>query len=353
MAGVVITTPVPVEPYQGQKVLDATQPLSIVIEEAHTNGPRAITMAFQIAADVGFTNIMYSQAGIVPTGEGLTRLRLPDRLPSGRNYFWRIKGEDGANSSGWSNAAAFEILQPIVIGTPDPQSPVANVRVSNGTPEFKVRNGQSSGPYQPLWYNFQISDNQTFATVFANAIVNEGGGGETRYTMPQLPAPDKTFFWRVRISDGPNVGNWSRTESFRSPVAPAPTPSPGPGPSPGGGNPGNCASNNGSFIVVCIGSKYPEKLAPVGSLGERQANMMFLRDRIIEAGKCGGLNLGWNLKRGGPERSIDFLADRRGGGDMGVDIAADYDNIGNTLRLQWFEAGFGATWEAYPAVTCG
>ena len=36
--------------------------------------------------------------------------------------------------------------------------------------------------------------------------------------------------------------------------------------------------------------------------------MMFLRDRIIEAGKCGGLELGWNLKRGGPELSIDFMA---------------------------------------------
>ena len=107
-------------------------------------------MAFQIAADVGFTNVVFSQSGIVPTGEGLTRLRLPDRLASGRNYYWRIKGDDGANTSGWSNPSHFEILQPIVIGVPDPQSPVANVRVSNGTPEFKVRNGQSSGPYPSL-----------------------------------------------------------------------------------------------------------------------------------------------------------------------------------------------------------
>ena len=50
------------------------------------------------------------------------------------------------------------------------------------------------------------------------------------------------------------------------------------------------------------------------------ANMEFLRDRIIEAGKCGGMDLGWNLKRGGPDISIDFLAWRRSDGEMGVDL---------------------------------
>ena len=81
--------------------------------------------------------------------------------------------------------------------------------------------------------------------------------------------------------------------------------------------------------------------------------MMFIRDRIIEGGLCAGFQFGWNLKRGGPELSIDFLAWRRGDGDMGVDIAFDYDNIGNTLRLQWHEAGLGATYLAYPSPNCG
>ena len=187
-AGISVTVPTPVEPGVGQKVKDSDQPLSIVIEDAHTNGPRAITMSFDIAADIGFSNIVYAQKGIVPSGEGLTRLRLPDRLQPGRTYYWRTKADDGANSSPWSNAAHFELQQPIVIGVPALRSPTGNVRVSTGTPEFAVNNGNSSGPYDPLWYNFQISDNQAFAAIFANAIVTEGGGGETKYTMPQLPA---------------------------------------------------------------------------------------------------------------------------------------------------------------------
>ena len=58
---------------------------------------------------------------------------------------------------------------------------------------------------------------------------------------------------------------------------------------------------------------------------------MFLRDRIIEAGQCAGMNYGWNLKRGGPELSIDVIAWKRPDGNMGVDIGLDYDNIGTTL----------------------
>jgi hypothetical protein len=252
MEGISVTVPLPVEPGLGQKIKDADQPVSIVIEEARTNGPRPITMAFDIAADVGFTNLVFSRTGIAPTGEGLTRLRLPDRLQPGRTYYWRLKADDGANSSGWSNAAHFEIQQPIVIGVPVPLDPVGNDRVSTNTPEFRVRNGNSSGPHGELVYNFQVSENQSFSPVFTNAWVVENGG-ETRYTMPPLPAPDRTFFWRVRISDGPNVGAWSNVEAFRSPLpVVVPPPSPGPGPNPGG----DCVSSSPLAIVACERSKF-------------------------------------------------------------------------------------------------
>jgi hypothetical protein len=80
--------------------------------------------------------------------------------------------------------------------------------------------------------------------------------------------------------------------------------------------------------------------------------MGFLRDRMIEAGKCGGLDLGQNLKRGGPDLSIDFLVERRPQGDMGIDIAVDYDNTSEPLRLGWSEAGYGATYKSFPMGSC-
>ena len=178
--------------------------------------------------------------------------------------------------------------------------------------------------------------------------VNEGAG-ETTVKVPGDLPNNTTQYWRARAMDAETLGDWSVVQVFRTPnVAPAPAPTPTP--SPGGG--GSCASSNGPAIVACISAKYPDKLAAGVSSGQRGANMEFLRDRIIEAGKCGGLNLGWNLKRGGPERSVDFLAWRRGDGDMGIDIGFDYDNTSTPLHLQWSEAGLGASFQPYPGVSC-
>ena len=60
---------------------------------------------------------------------------------------------------------------------------------------------------------------------------------------------------------------------------------------------------------------------------------------MIEAGICGGMDLAWNLKRGGPEKSVDFFAYRKNGTWIGVDIGFDYDNTSTPLHLQWGETG--------------
>ena len=63
--------------------------------------------------------------------------------------------------------------------------------------------------------------------------------------------------------------------------------------------------------------------------------MEFLRDRIIEAGLCGGLDLGWNLKRGGPEISIDFLAERSGGAVSATTSPWTTTTPASELQLYW------------------
>ncbi len=67
--------------------------------------------------------------------------------------------------------------------------------------------------------------------------------------------------------------------------------------------------------------------------------MEFIRDRIIETGKCKGMNLGQNFKRGTPEISKDFIVLRgntgKNGRDRGVDIARGYDDNRTKLQLAW------------------
>jgi len=109
--------------------------------------------------------------------------------------------------------------------------------------------------------------------------------------------------------------------------------------------------SDGPGIIAYVVAKYPEKLAAGVSYDERIANMQFLRDRVIEVGKCGGLDLGWNLKRGGPDVSNDFITERVNGDVIGHDIAFDYDNTSHPLQMYWGGGDF-PTYKEYPQPTC-
>jgi hypothetical protein len=161
---------------------------------------------------------------------------------------------------------------------------------------------------------------------------------------------------RIPYSGTTCLGPVSGTEMLRRPQAsppPGPAPPPPPPPLPPPPSPGPvCVSSHPATIISCLNATFPDRFAARVSLATRQANMAFLRDRMIEAGKCGGLDLGWNLKRGGPELSLDFLAQRLNGEVLGIDIAFDYDNLDQPLRLQWIVGTFPFFLE-YPAVNCG
>lgn len=345
--GVNITAPRLLEPAQGFKYKESQQPIKLIIENATTNGVRPITYMFEVATDSGFTTKVYARSG-VPAGDNNRTSVQIDRLDSSRSYYWRAKADDGANASEFSSSQ-FEILPKPVLNPPGPVSPINGDRTPSRRPTLTVNNSdRNAGVVGAVSYEFQIATDQAFTKLVAAGISNEGGGQST-FTAGSDLAADTLHYWRARAGDGETTSAWATTQTFRSAAAaPSPGPSPNPGPRPGG----SCASNNGPAIVNCIAAKYPEYLVAGVSLGQRQANMSFIRDRIIEAGKCGGLDLGQNLKRGGPELSIDFLAWRQAGGDMGVDIAFDYDNTSQPLRLQWSEAGFGATYKAFPVGSC-
>jgi hypothetical protein len=351
IAGVQISAPRLLEPSMGTKLKDSQQPVKLTIENASSSGVRPLSYTFEVATDSAFTTKVFGR-GSVPPGDGRTSVQI-DRLAIGSIYYWRVRAEDGANTGPFLTAQ-FEILPKPVISAPTPLSPVNNEVASSRAPMLRARNAAKNAAVGGLVYEFQVSSSQAFTSLTGNGATNEGGSETTLQLGADLPN-NATQYWRVRAMDAETLGDWSAVQVFRTPnvtpaPSPSPSPSPSPAPSPGGG--GSCASSNGPAIVACVSAKYPDRLAAGVSSNQRVANMEFLRDRIIEAGKCGGLNLGWNLKRGGPDRSVDFLAWHRSDGDMGVDIGFDYDNTSTPLRLQWSEAGLGASFQAYPSVSC-
>lgn len=345
--GVEITQPRLLEPQQGFRFRESQQPIRLLVENASTSGVRPLSYTFEVAGDAEFSSIVFARSGVTPGEGGRTSVQL-DKLALGRAYYWRARAQDGANTGPFA-AAAFEVLPSPVLNAPAALSPGNNERVAARRPTLRVRNSERNAAVGELVYGFNVARDQAFTQVVAIGNTPERGG-ETVWTLNTDLDYNVTYYWRGRTTDGETTSSWSVTQVFRSPLAPAPTPTP-PSPAPPG-NPGSCASNNGPAIVACVSAKYPERLAAGVSSSQRVANMEFLRDRIIESGKCGGLDLGWNLKRGGPETSIDFLAWRRSDGEMGVDLGLDYDNTSTPLRLHWAEAGLGATYRAYPNVPC-
>lgn len=346
--GVTFTAPVNVSPATNAQIKYTDQPVTFAFDSASSSSPRPFTMHLQVASDYPFAHVVFDRAGFEKPSSG-TRIsfRLPDRLPKGV-YYWRVRAEDGANNSDWSAPAAFEALDQIIIGIPTTVSPINNDRVTSRTPTLTAGNSVSSGPHRAIQYQFQGSTNASFTGVVADVTVGEGSG-TTAYVVPSSLSYDTTYYWRVRASDGDVTSDWTPTAVFRTPVQPATPP-----PTGGGGTVASCTgATTGSAIVACIAGRYPERLVAGVSLATRQANMAFLRDRIIEMGRCQGKDWAWNLKRGGPEISLDFIAEKVNGVTIGHDIGFDYDNTSTTLSL-YFGGGDGAVYGGYTnSYTCG
>lgn len=346
--GVTFTAPVHVAPVQNAQIKYTDQPVTFAFDTATSSSPRPFTMHLQVAREDAFTNVVFDRGGFEKPATGSRiSFRLPDRLPKGV-YFWRIRAEDGANNSDWSAPGAFEALEQIIIGIPTPRSPINNERVTSRNPTLTANNSISSGPHRAIQYQFQVSTNTSFTGVVADAVVGEGNGS-TGYAVSTTLTYDTTYYWRVRASDGEVTSDWIPTAVFRTPVAPVAPPTGG-----GGGPVTACAgATTGPTIVSCIAARYPEKLVAGVSLSTRQANMSFLRDRIIEMGRCQGKDWAWNLKRGGPEISIDFITERISGVVVGHDIGYDYDNTSTPLVLYWGD-GVAPFYGSYTnSFTCG
>ena len=204
----------------------------------------------------------------------------------------------------------------------------------------------------------------TSATTATLAVVGTGdvpGVGACAFSLDgvgELVNPDTLrITYTATTCLGPVSGE---TTLYRHDLFPEPEPEPEPEPQPDPEPPAPpsnprvpCALGNGPAIVRCIEDEFPDRLASGVSLNRRVENMAFLRDRIIEAGLCSGLDLARNLKRGVGPHSIDALAWRRSGGHVDVvDIGSAYDDTSRRLRLSWQIVAGPPGYDRYPRPAC-
>src|SRR5207249_4094790 len=96
--GVNITAPKVLEPTPGQQIAIDRQPITLLIENASSNGPRPLSYVFEVATDANYSSKVFTREAVQSGEGGRTSLRLPDALATGRTYYWRARAEDGANT---------------------------------------------------------------------------------------------------------------------------------------------------------------------------------------------------------------------------------------------------------------
>jgi hypothetical protein len=272
LPGVGISAPTLVSP-NGTRISVEAQPVTLVVGNSNSNGPRPFTYSFEVATDAGFSNKVFTRAGITPGGSQ-TALRLPDPLATQHTYYWRAKADDGANQSDYSGTAQFEVYTPIVIDQPQLMSPANNTTVSTTRPTFTFSNAPRSGPAGPITYTIQVSGTDSFALNVAWTVAEQPN--QTTAAAPQDGPYSTGLFWRVRASDPTTAGPWSAVSYFVTPAAPPPPPTTPP-PSAGGGGgggasfhvgPGPLTEDRARQVVYATSNEFPQLTRVFGSDGE-------------------------------------------------------------------------------------
>ena len=84
--------------------------MTLLIENAGSNGVRPLTYSFDIATDAGFSNKVFSRDGIAQGDGGRTSLRMSDALATGHTYYWRARAQDGANTGPYATPTSVRHL---------------------------------------------------------------------------------------------------------------------------------------------------------------------------------------------------------------------------------------------------
>lgn len=347
--GIDISAPKTLEPVS-VKIAVAQQPVTLLIENASSTGPRPLTMTVEVAADVNFSSKLFSQGGIAPGDAGRTAVRLPDALAAGRSYYWRVRAEDGANTGPFSAPASFDVYTPVVLGEPILLSPIGNEQVDSRRPKFTFTNAPRTGPAGAMTYVIEVSQNPAFAPAVTIGPVPETPNQTSVNATQDVPL-DTALYWRVRATDGTNNGFWSDTHDFRTPDSPRAPSAPAPGPSPDGQNghiaAGGSTEARAKAVVSGTYNEFPTLHAVFGSEGEAVGAADQLLRRTIWHLNLAGFEAAGQRNPSGAISS-DKICIKIAGQWRLFDIYS-LGTPGKATTLQWFEiAANGANPTARP-----
>jgi hypothetical protein len=224
--GVNITAPQALQPPVGLKIPVGAQPVTLVVQNATTNGVRPLFYFFQVATDTDFTNSVFTKDNVAAGTDGRTSLNLPNALAAEKTYYWRALARDGANTGSYAAASSFAVFTPVIINVPVPTSPAPNSTVDSIRPKFTFTNATRSGPVGTISYAVQVASDAQFVDRIAVWAANEQPG-QSSATMPVDLKYKSVYYWRVAAYDQlNNAGPFSAALAFVTPDEPVAPPPP-------------------------------------------------------------------------------------------------------------------------------
>jgi hypothetical protein len=316
--GVTLTPPPLLSPTNDAEVVSADA-VWLVMGRAESSSPRPFWYVVELSADPAFSGTLYTNERVTPAPDGPTSVVVNVPLQPGTKYFWRVRAEDGANSSVFSTPARFALVTPVALEPPSPRSPAHGHSTTSLRPDLVVDNSGATVAAGAIQYIFVVALDQAFTQVVAHhSTLRADGPATTLRPDADLPA-DRLLFWRVYAYNGAVVSAPSVTQAFRTPSGPAPgSPgSPVPPPTPGGRPPdpppgGKLPLPNMFAMIQQMANQHPEALR--NSCQHHGGTWEFM-DRVVNALRAHDTRWGYNWKRGVVgDPSLDVVAYHWGAG---------------------------------------
>lgn len=316
--GVSISAPKPVMLDAGLiRVTD--QPITLQFNAATSDSERPFWYEIEVSTSDRFDSLVHEAREVQPSGDATESYRIPV-LDAERQYFWRVRALDGANTGPYSEEAVFEVYTPVTVGRPAPVSPVGATTVDGLSATLTVRNARVTGPARNVRYEFQWAADVNLSQGVGTATA-PAGDGNTSTTVHNLQSGTR-YYWRSRaVANGrapaPVAGAWSQTESFMTPsptVTPPQPPRPTQTPQTAPGK-GQCCPPPNRFSVVqavisATGNLYREDIQ---QFTQRVAECLAAEDgdwgrRLNDSGAVGKDTVAYRTSKG------------RGSGPYSIDI---------------------------------
>jgi hypothetical protein len=208
------TAPLAQGPTSGAAYNFTEQPISLTITNAVRTGSSPVTYDVEVATDAAFAHVVFSKAGVVEGSNGTTTVQLA-ALDGNTTYYWHWRAVVGGVSGEFSTVQSFFVRPNVVLSIPDVVQPSTGSNVFASRPTFTVQDVTRTGPAGTLFYEFQVSASDTFATLITSGTIQEQPA-QTSWT-PSTDLPEGTFYWRVRATDPGNgiLGPFSGPARFQ------------------------------------------------------------------------------------------------------------------------------------------